>query len=369
MAELLKNMFFTPKFVEELSAALKRAHQPFDEIRFKELVFDKHWEKRELKERMRHISLCLGKLLPEKYEDALKILSKVSSQFSGFDSMVFPDFVEVYGLEQLHLSLKALEEFTVLCSSEFAIRPFLIKYPQAVLERMNQWAEHPNEKVRRLSCEGCRPRLPWAMRVPHLIKNPHPVIEILEKLKNDPSEAVRRSVANNLNDISKDNPELALNICEKWYGNNPQTDAIVKHALRGLLKKGNQSALSLFGYEDEDTDKVRIENLSLSKNSPKIGEEVSFSFILSVDKKLPVKLRLEYAVYFQKAKGSLSKKVFKISEGTFDKKSVSFQRKLSFADFSTRKHYPGEHQISVIVNGIEKAKTTFYLLDTGVRNQ
>jgi 3-methyladenine DNA glycosylase AlkC len=367
MAELLKNMFFTPQFVEELSAALKKAHHPFDEIGFKELVFDNHWEKRELKEKMRHITLCLGKLLPEKYEDALKILSKVSSQFSGFDSMVFPDFVEVYGLEHLRLSLDALEEFTVLCSSEFAIRPFLIKYPQAVLERMNQWAEHPNEKVRRLSCEGCRPRLPWAMRVPYLIKNPQPVLGILEKLKNDPSESVRRSVANNLNDISKDHPDLALSVCEEWYGDNLQTNAMVKHALRGLLKKGNQRALSLFGYED--TEKVRVDNLSLSRSSLNIGEDLFFSFDLCVEKKLAVNLRLEYAVYFKKAKGSLSKKVFKISEGSFEKKSVSFKGKLSFGDFTTRKHYPGEHQISVIVNGIEKAKTTFNLLDTGVGNQ
>jgi len=362
MAELLKNMFFTPEFVGKLSAALKKVHQPFDEVRFKKLVFDNDWEKRELKERMRHISVCLGELLPEKYEDSLKILSNVSIQFSGFDSMVFPDFVEVYGLEKLQVSLNALEEFTKLCSAEFAIRPFLLKYPEAVFERMNQWAEHPNEMVRRLSSEGCRPRLPWAMRVPHLIKNPRPVIEILEKLKNDPSESVRRSVANNLNDISKDHPDLAQNICEKWYGEDPQTDAIVKHALRGLLKKGNHRALALFGYEDADN--VRIENLSLSESSPKIGEEIYFSFDLHVNKKLPVNLRLEYAVYFRKAKGSLSKKVFKISEGTFDKKIIHLKRKLSFADFTTRKHYPGEHQLSVIVNGLEKAKTTFNLLDS-----
>ncbi|GLL57169.1 hypothetical protein KUBF_48340 [Bacteroides finegoldii] len=73
--------------------------------------------------------------------------------------------------------------------------------------------------VRRLASEGCRPRLPWAMALPNLKKDPTPIIPILENLKNDPARFVRLSVANNLNDIAKDNPEIVIDLAKKWKGN------------------------------------------------------------------------------------------------------------------------------------------------------
>ena len=44
-----------------------------------------------------------------------------------------------------------------------------------------------------------------------------------EQLKQDPSDYVRRSVANHLNDISKDQPELMLEICQRWFGQHRTT--------------------------------------------------------------------------------------------------------------------------------------------------
>jgi 3-methyladenine DNA glycosylase AlkC len=219
------------------------------------------------------------------------------------------------------------------------------------------WAEDKDAKVRRLASEGCRPRLPWAMALPKFKKDPSPILPILEKLKDDASEDVRRSVANNLNDISKDNPDLTLEICEKWSGQSENTDKIVKHACRTLLKAGNKRALAIFGYSDPSS--IGVDNLSLDKKNLKIGDDLTFSFDITVATKS--KVRLEYAVYFVKAKGKISKKVFKISEKDYGPGTYSISRKQAFQEQTTRKHYPGTHRIAIIVNGEEKARTSFEL--------
>ena len=105
---------------------------------------------------------------------------------------------------------------------------------------MLKWSKHKDPRVRRLASEGCRPRLPWAMALPDFKRDPSKILPILEQLKADSDVWVRKSVANNLNDISKDNPELAISIFKKWLGGNKETDWIVKHAARTLLKQGNK---------------------------------------------------------------------------------------------------------------------------------
>jgi hypothetical protein len=197
------------------------------------------------------------------------------------------------------------------------------------------------------------------MALPKFKKDPSLILPILEKLKNDASEDVRRSVANNLNDISKDNPELALEICEKWHGQSENTDKIVKHACRTMLKAGEKRALAIFGYSDPSL--IGVENLSLDKKALNIGDVLTFSFDITVRKMS--KVRLEYAVYFAKAKGKSTKKVFKITEKDYESGTFSITRKQSFIEQTTRKHYPGTHHISIIVNGEEKAKASFELKD------
>ncbi|KAA3602810.1 MAG: DNA alkylation repair protein [Calditrichaeota bacterium] len=359
MPELLKDRFFTKTFIEELAEVTHKNYSDFDKSKFKSLVFSSDWNAKELKEKMRHITLCLGETLPQNYESALEILQKIAPEFSGFDGMVFPDFVEVYGLNNFYESLKALEHLTKFSSSEFAIRHFLLKDQNKVIDLMLKWSKSENFHVRRLASEGCRPRLPWAIGVPNLKKNPKPILPILENLKADETDYVRRSVANNLNDISKDFPDLVLEICEGWYGKHKNTNWIVKHALRGLLKKGNPRALILFGFGKPEN--VEVSNLVLDKNYLRIGEEFNFSFEIQIPKDSSLKLRIEYAIHFCKANGSLSKKVFSISENTFSKPQTDFSKKHSFKDLTTRKHYSGEHFLEIIVNGVTKQKFTFLL--------
>jgi len=360
MPEKLKDMFFTRESINLLADTLKKHYPQFDKTKFIELIFDEKFDSLELKQKMRHTTECMYETLPKSYEDALNILKKAIPHIKGFEAMSFPDYVEMYGMENWDLSLPVLGYLTKYPSSEFAIRPFLDKEPARVMTFMLKWADDEDEKVRRFASEGCRPRLPWTMALPKFKKDPSPILPILEKLKNDESEFVRRSVANNLNDISKDNPEIVLDICEKWIGKTENTDWIVKHACRSMLKAGNKRAMILFGYGDPSN--IAVENLKYEKEKINIGDDLLYSFELFINEKENKKVRLEYAVYFMKANGKLSKKVFKITENTYNPGKHSFKRKHCFADMSTRKHYAGEHQISIIVNGVEKTKEPFQLI-------
>ena len=183
------------------------------------------------------------------------------------------------------------------------------------------------------------------------------ILPVLEKLKNDESETVRRSVANNLNDISKDHPQLVLDICERWFGHSKHTDAVIKHACRRMLKAGDKRALMLFGYGDPTG--IHLNNLGFDKEELFIGDNLQVSFELTIKENKAYKVRLEYGVYFMKANGKWSRKVFKITENTYAPGRHEFSKKHSFADQSTRKHYPGEHHIAIIVNGEEKSKASF----------
>jgi 3-methyladenine DNA glycosylase AlkC len=359
MPEKLKDLFFTASFVAELGEALQRVCPEFDKGKFARLVFDASWESRELKERMRHVTECLHETLGKEYPDALKLLIEVAPSFHGFDTMVFPDYVQCYGLDHWELSLPALAFFTPLCSSEYGIRPFIAQDPERAMQSLHAWAEDENHHVRRLASEGCRARLPWGMALPQFKKDPSPILPVLEKLKDDPSEYVRKSVANNLNDISKDHPELVLQICERWYGQTANTDWVVKHACRGLLKAGSRRAMHLFGFAD--TENVTVQHLTLDRCALSVGEELNFTFDLRVATAEACRVLLEYAVQYARPDGKVSRKVFQIKEETFAPGTHVVSKKLSFADHSTRKHYPGEHRITIIVNGVEMAKEAYEL--------
>jgi 3-methyladenine DNA glycosylase AlkC len=360
MAELLKNIFFTPASISHLANTVKRIYPPFEESRFTSCIHSGQWDSLELKQKMRHVSTCLHESLPPDYIRAVEILEKAAPEIKGFDSMALPDFVEQYGLDHFDRSLVALAWFTRFSSSEFAIRPFLARDLKKVMDYMYRLADSQEEWVRRFSSEGCRPRLPWAQSIPELKKDPTPILPILKKLKNDPSETVRRSVANNLNDISRDHPDLVVDLCRRWMGESAETDKLIKHALRTLLKEGNTGALQLFGYAGPD--QVEVISLSMENQIIPIGDSTSFEVVFNNKYPDDVKLRLEYAIYYRKSNDGLSKKVFQVAEKTYSPGIHSVRRKLSFAEMTTRKHYPGEHHLSFIINGKELKRSSFSLL-------
>lgn len=368
MSYQLKDLY-SPEFYNRFAGILENLIDGFDKQRFTTLIFDDLWEQRELKDRMWHTSIILHEFFPKDFEkggplvlDVVNALRADNFLEASLEFMFLPDYVERYGMNHFDTSVMVFEELTKFTSCEFAVRPFIVKYPEKMMEVMVTWSKHQNHHVRRLASEGSRPRLPWAMALPDFKKDPTLVLPILENLKADESEYVRRSVANNLNDIAKDNPKITLSISERWFGNSVDTDKLVKHACRTLLKQGNTKALKLFGYGDPEN--LEVSNFEVHTPKVAVGEYLEFSFRLKNISSTAQKIRLEYCVYYQKANGTLSGKVFKISEKSIEAGEViDVNRKQSFKIISTRKYHPGLHEVSVIINGEEKDKQVFQLND------
>ncbi len=358
MPEPLKNLY-NRSLITDLGSEISKRYTGFDQKAFERAVFDNDWKDKELKQRMRHIAECLHQHLPADYKKAINILKPVSAEFSGFENMFFQDYVECYGLDDFETSMPALEHFTKYSSSEFAVRAFILQQEKRMMKQMLNWARSDNHHVRRLASEGCRPRLPWAIALPPFKKNPQPVLKILKTLMNDESEYVRRSVANNLNDISKDNPETVLQWAERWLGDSKETDRIIKHACRSLLKQGDVQALSLFGFTD-----AKHIKLDMFKVQPMVslGEKLHFSFLLRTRSTHLGRCRIEFAIDFMKANNKQNRKVFKISEGDYAEKEKQVSKYFSFKKISTRKYYAGKHQLTVIVNGVDQTSKLFDLV-------
>ena len=366
MAEPLKNMY-NPSFFEGFTSIVNQVIPRFDKQKFLHQVFDTEWESRELKQRIRHIALSLNEHLPGSYKEQVALIIRMIEQTekdtnkNSFPYIFFPDFIEQFGINNLETSLKAMERITQFISCEFAIRPFLLKYQGEVMAQMLKWSKHSNHHVRRFASEGCRPRLPWAMAIPLLKKDPTPILPILENLKNDESLFVRKSVANNINDIAKDNPEVVLQLIKKWKGSSKETDWIIKHGSRTLLKKADAAIYQIFGLNGKVS--CEVNNLKLSKSRIRIGERLGFSFELKATNKKPGTLRIEYAIYYVKFNGKQSRKLFKLSENNYHPDTIySFKREQRFQDFTTRKHFPGKHKIGIVINGQELATKDFMLL-------
>ncbi|WP_131019277.1 DNA alkylation repair protein [Clostridioides difficile] len=357
MPELLKNMY-NRESLYEVAVAIQSVYNSFKVDEFIKSTMDETWNNLELKARCRKISMSLGMYLPEDYKEALSILEKSVTGF--YFAFFFPDFVEVYGQDDINwdLSISALERNTEYWSSEFAVRAFIIKDEERMMAQMRKWSKHKSEHVRRLASEGCRPQLPWGQAISKFKKDPTPVLPILEQLKTDTSTYVQKSVSNNLNDISKTHPDLVISIAKDWYGKNKSTNWIVKHGCRTLLKKGNRDVLALFGYDD--TTSINLQDFTLETTSISIGEDLTFSFNILAKK--ATKTRLEYGIDYIKSNGKRNRKIFKISEVSLkENEKKSYMKKHSFADVSVRKHYPGIHSIAIIINGIEKDKLDFEL--------
>ncbi len=364
---LIKDIY-SPAFYDKFADVLTETVPSFDKVKFLQLIFNEHFKSMEWKQRMKHTTKVFHEFMPDNFQGAVKIIQKVISGLrknkfidDNLAFIFFPDYIEVYGIDDLKTSAKAFEFITQFISCEFAVRPFILKYNDKMIRYMYDWSQHESPKVRRLASEGSRPRLPWAMAIPALKKNPEAILPILENLKNDPSESVRRSVANSLNDIAKDNPQIVLTIAEKWKGTGKETDAIIKHGSRTLLKQGHSEILKHFGL---DSTNILISDFKILTPKVKIGDSVEFSFLVKNDTGEAQTIRLEYAVYYFKSNGQLSKKVFKISERVFQpRETTQIHRKQSFRLITTRKFYIGQHKVSVIANGSEKTGNVFELVD------
>ncbi|MGF7047374.1 3-methyladenine DNA glycosylase AlkC [Paenibacillus sp. DS2015] len=360
MGEPLKLMY-NEAFLRSFGEKIHTVYGTFDREGFIATVMDDKWDGLELKARMRQITTILGAYLPPRYEAALDVLFAIDETCVGFPYLIFPDFVEVFGQGEEHwaLSMKALERFTQRSSAEFAVRPFLLRDPERMMSEMLVWAQHPDEHVRRLASEGCRPRLPWGQALPMFKRDPAPILPILERLKADPSLYVRKSVANNLNDIVKDHPSVVIDIARRWKGLDPHTDWIVRHGCRTLIRQANPEIMSLFGYAEPAAGTLSLTthaSLSAEPNVVSIGGASELKYELHIQEGEPVHIRIEYGIDFVKARGQTSRKSFLLSDKTVTGGArLNGIRTHSWRELTTRRHYPGEHRISLLVNGREVA--------------
>ncbi len=365
---LFKDVFFKANFFDELSAALGEVLPSFNKKKFINTILNKEWENKELKQRTRQVTVALKDVLPDDFPKAAKVLISIANELKrtvtkdvSFGYICLAEYIELYGVEHFKESVAAMEQVTQFMSCEFAVRPFIIKYKERMMKQMLKWSQHKNAKVRRLASEGCRPRLPWGIALTDFKNDPTLILPILECLKADDDVWVRKSVANNLNDISKDNPDIAKDVFKKWIGDNKDTDWVVKHAARTLLKKGDKEVMALFGFKEDKT----IKFLDYRIDTPKVknGKELQFSFTIHNNSKQKKVIRLEYCMYYLKANGTHTKKVFKISEREYvPQERYDVVRKQSFKPITTRKYYLGEHKVSVIINGIEQEVKSFELI-------
>jgi 3-methyladenine DNA glycosylase AlkC len=363
---LIKDIY-SAGFFENFTSILNEVLPSFNKKKFLSLIFDEDFKNKEWKDRMKHTTVVLHTVLPKEFPAAIQVIEEIIAtlrkEHYGEDNLAFmflPDYIETYGLHDFKTSVKAFVMVTQFISCEFAVRPFLLQYGSKMTDEMVKWSLHKNAKVRRLASEGSRPRLPWAMAIPALKKDPAPLLPILENLKNDPSESVRRSVANNLNDIAKDHPDMVIALAAKWKGESKETDAIIKHGCRTLLKQGNPEILKQYGLVSNH---INLANLKIATPQVRVGNSLEFSFSIQNDSKAAQTVRLEYGIYYQKSKGHLARKVYKISERIYQpEEEIHIARKQSFRLITTRTFHTGRHQLSIIVNGTEKAIMDFDLL-------
>ena len=365
--EPLKNMF-TPQVVEEAAVVIEGIVDGFDTSAFLSNVFDKDWQERELKQRYQHIAEVLWTFMPTDYALSVDHLINISVElrakthhksYGTFPYMFLPTCIEFYGLGDFGNSVRGLETITQLVSAEFAIRPFYVRYPNEMLLQTVTWATHESEHVRRLASEGSRPALPWGIALNQYKKDPLPLLPILESLNNDASLYVRKSVANNLNDISKTHIGLVVETAKRWKGKTEATDWVVKHGCRTLLKAGNPDIMQVFGYEAAGNYALADFNVS---TEVKMGEELLFSFSLSNKTTRLVKTRIEYVMYFLRKNDQHNSKTFMISDTELDSDAeLRIDKKYSFKPISTRKYYVGLHKIGIVVNGVEVAQQSFEL--------
>jgi 3-methyladenine DNA glycosylase AlkC len=372
MAEPLKN-YYGPDVPARIARMIKEVDSGFDEDAFLADALD-GYQALELTPRARQIAQALGRHLPQDYERAIEILiaslgpKLQAAELTGIDVFVYLPhvfFIAEFGVDHFEASMRAQYELTQRFSAEYSIRVFLERYLQQTLGRLHEWAFDSNVHVRRLVSEGTRPRLPWAPRLRAFQDDPRPVLELLELLKDDPDLFVRRSVANNLNDIGKDNPAALIETCRRWMKDaSPQRSWLVRHALRSAVKRGEPEALEILGFLPAGG--VQVRDIHIAPAAVSIGDSITFTVELSNDGSATKQLLIELRVHFVKANGKPSPKVFALKELVLRPNgSVQLSKTISLAQHTTRTHYPGQHRVEVLVNGRPSATSVFDIVAEG----
>ncbi|MDH5611114.1 MAG: DNA alkylation repair protein [Gammaproteobacteria bacterium] len=374
MAEPFKNLL-NKKVIEGIAGHFKKQWVDFDVNGFVTMA-TKNLDTLELKARTDRIAETMAEYLPADFEQAGNIMlaslgsplvndlsaGKIDDEgIAGWAIMPMTHYVGLHGHNHFDLSMMLFKEMTRRASAEFGIRFFLLKSPVKTLSVLKGWTKDKDRHVRRLVSEGIRPRLPWSMNLPLFIKDPSPVIEILELLKDDNEEYVRRSVANNLNDIAKDHPDLVAEIAARWLQDASQSrKKLIRHACRTLIKNGHKKTLAVLGYKP-----AKIKQVSIDMLTPVVmfGDALEFTLSMCSNAKSDQALMIDYIIHHQKANGSTSPKVFKWRTTTLpENKVLRSTKRHVIKKITTRVYYPGVHRVEVMINGVPMAAADFLLV-------
>lgn len=371
--EPFKNLL-NPALVKQ--AALRLHGPQFDGKRFAALA-GKGLETLEMKARAMHICSALEATLPADFSAAADLLQAAlappesgeqMAQLSGIEAglrgwILWPvgEYVARHGQQQPQRALALLHALTQRFTAEFAIRPFIVKHPELVFQTLAGWCSDESPHVRRLVSEGSRPRLPWGLQLKSLIADPSPTLPLLRALQDDPSDYVRRSVANHLNDIAKDHPALIAGwLAEHLPQASPQRRALLKHASRTLIKRGDPPVLRAWGLAGSLRGQA-----TLAVEPPRVSLGGAVTLTLQLQSRSPRKQRLaiDYVVHHVKAGGGTSPKVFKgwlVELPPFGE--LTLTRRHSLKPITTRRYHAGQHRISLQANGRTVAEATFELV-------
>ncbi len=375
----LRNVF-NPQNVEALANRLKQAWPAFDKAQFI-LSCLEAWQELSFSHRSKRICATLEAQLPKDFESAARLLidclgpELANDALASLDSfIVMPQclFITRNGHNHFGLSLEALYQMTKRFSAEGDLRVLLGWNYQVCMAALDRWTQDPNAHVRRLVSEGTRPRLPLAARIQKFVDDPLPVLGLLEKLKADPSLYVRRSVANNLNDIAKDHPDLACATLVRWAAEaSSDTQWLVRHAARTLIKRGHPSALILMGFSPQSS--FVASDLSLSPSTVAIGDSATISMKLSnIDDH-----DARYSIDYQIVKASETSRTTVDKAKVFKGKALSlhmadstvFVKAHSFRNTAGRRYKEGNYSLRVLVNGKLAAQCLVSLVSAVILGQ
>ena len=365
----LKDHLFNAESLARLSSRIATAHPVFPRKRFEHAAL-KRFPHLELKERIAWIVTCLEPHLPRELPAALDILhrslpepldpTRQDDDFGEFIWVVPGEYAAKHGCtaEHLRLSLDFLRQATKRFSSEAAIRPFLRAFPDETLTFLRECAGDANYHVRRLASEGVRPLLPWAPRVDLPLPE---VVAMLEALHADPTRYVTRSVANCLNDVSKQDGELAIATLQRWREARRQRERelewMTRHALRTLVKLDDVRALELLGYPTRP--EFRLTNLHAT---PAVAVGEAFQWRCVLRSGAAQRLKIALRIHFLKANGRHSPKVFRVADANLDRgERLTIHKRLPLRPATTRTLYPGTHYAELVVNGVARHRRPFEL--------
>ena len=310
------------------------------------------------------LAAALLRDLPDDYPAIAAIVRRALEQpgFRGWLIWPIGEAVTTAALadDALADGLALLAELTPRLTAEFPIRRFLRADLATSLAIITTWTTHPDEHVRRLASEGTRQYLPWAVRVPALLEQPTSTLPIITALYRDESEYVRRSVANHLNDLSRDNAALVVETAAAWLREpDANTARLVRHALRTLIKRGDPGALALLGY---GTATIAVADLRVVSPVVQSPGHLEFEAMLTNTGSEPATVAVDFVIAFVKANGTHADKVFKLTTGTIEPGgSLRIAKRHPIRPITTRVYYPGEHFVDLQVNGVRAGRVPFQL--------